>query len=635
MKRTNLLPILVIVAFLAVLLALPNLLSNEYYLRLAIMSGLFILLASAHNILMKVGQLSLGPVAFYGLGAYVSAILSVRYHTPFLLAFLAAGVITAAVGWVIGKLTLKLRTAYFVLVTIGFAEFFRLVAINWTDMTNGPMGITAVPAPASWFVGYRPYYYFILLLVVLVLAALYRIEHSTIGRAMHAIRENETLGRSVGIDSYRYMMFAAVLSSFIIGLSGSFYAHFFQFVGPELLSFDLTIAIVIMVIAGGRSTLAGPVIGAILFTIIPELLRAASSYRMVIYGALLVLLMLFMPDGILPAVMTLLRRIIALVSPALQRLATSLTGKPFALPQPVESAPALANAAATMDAPRALTSLTSKDDGGLTAPNKDKLEGQKELIRVEDLSVHFGGIHAVERLSFSVEQGEIFAIIGPNGAGKTTLLNAITRLGPITSGTITFQGETLNSLQAHDVARRRLVRTFQHTSVFPHVTTNRNLVLAHNLREPAGLLPNLLRTRHYRASEVDCRIRAKEVLAFLKLEHHADTQANSLPYGNQRLLELGIAMMTNPSVLLLDEPAAGMNSTEVEMLMDLILSIRDMGVTVILVEHDMKLVMGISERILVLNYGKRIAMGHPDEIRQNEDVITAYLGRRAADATAN
>ena len=284
MKRTNLLPILVIVAFLAVLLALPNLLSNEYYLRLAIMSGLFILLASAHNILMKVGQLSLGPVAFYGLGAYVSAILSVRYHTPFLLAFLAAGVITAAVGWVIGKLTLKLRTAYFVLVTIGFAEFFRLVAINWTDMTNGPMGITAVPAPASWFVGYRPYYYFILLLVVLVLAALYRIEHSTIGRAMHAIRENETLGRSVGIDSYRYMMFAAVLSSFIIGLSGSFYAHFFQFVGPELLSFDLTIAIVIMVIAGGRSTLAGPVIGAILFTIIPELLRAASSYRMFCKG---------------------------------------------------------------------------------------------------------------------------------------------------------------------------------------------------------------------------------------------------------------------------------------------------------------------------------------------------------------
>jgi len=623
MKRSHLLSMFGIAAVLALLLALPNILPNDYYLRLAVMSGLFILLASAHNILMKVGQLSLGPVAFYGLGAYVSAILSVRYHVPFLLAFIAAGLVSAAMGWAIGRLTLKLRTAYFVLVTIGFAEFFRLVAINWTEMTNGPMGITAVPAPASWFVGYQPYYYFILFLVVLMLAALYRIEHSTIGRAMHAIRENETLGRSVGIDSYRYMMFAAVLSSFIIGLAGSFYAHFFQFVGPELLSFDLTIAIVIMVIAGGRSTIAGPVIGAILFTILPELLRAASSWRMVIYGALLVLLMLFMPDGVLPAVMALLRRMIAMVSPTLQRLAASLPGMPFVFPQ------------SAVGAPHMFVSPVSQGNAGLTVQNEQKLEERKELIHVEDLSVRFGGIHAVESVSFSVKEGEILAIIGPNGAGKTTLLNAITRLGPITSGRITFQGETLNSLQAHDVARRRLVRTFQHTSVFPNVSTNHNLVLAHNLREPTSLLHNLLRTRHYHASEVDCRTRAKEVLAFLKLDHLADVQANSLPYGNQRLLELGIAMMTNPSVLLLDEPAAGMNSTEVEMLMDLILCIRDMGVTVILVEHDMKLVMGISERILVLNYGKRIAMGRPDEIRKNEDVITAYLGRRAIDATAS
>lgn len=633
MKKSNLPTLLGVLVLLGVALALPGLLSNDYYLRLAIMAGLFILLASAHNILMKVGQLSLGPVAFYGLGAYISAILSVRHHVPFPVAFIAAGLGAAAVGWIIGRLTLKLRTAYFVLVTIGFAAFFRLVAINWTDMTNGPMGITAVPPPAPWFVGYKPYYYFILALVALVVFALYRLEHSTIGRAMQAIRENETLGRSVGIDSYRYMMLAAVLSSFIIGLAGSFYAHFFQFVGPELLSWDLTIAIVIMVIAGGRNTLAGPIIGAIIFTVIPELLRAAAAWRMVIYGALLVLLMLFMPDGILPAFMTLLRRITSYLTPIFQKWLRPAGGElEAAIAQAGGASLSRAEAPGRLDRPSvpALQAVTE-------SKGQEMLKGQNgmDILSIEDLCVNFGGIRAVDHVSFNVKEGEILAIIGPNGAGKTTLLNAITRLGPISSGIVKYRGEILNSLQAHDVARGRIVRTFQHTSVFPNVTTSRNLVLAHNLREPAGVLPNLLRTPQYHESETDCRERARQVLTFLNLDHHADTRANSLPYGNQRLLELGIAMMTNPAVLLLDEPAAGMNSTEVEMLMNLILQIRDMGVTVVLVEHDMKLVMGISERILVLNYGKQIAMGCPEDIQKNTDVITAYLGKWGGDVTAN
>lgn len=634
MKKFSLPTLVGYALILLFLLVLPNLLPNDYYLRLAVMSGLFIMLASAHNILMKVGQLSLGPVAFYGLGAYVSAILSVRHNVPFFIAFLLAGLAAAAAGWAIGRLTLKLRMAYFVLATIGFAEFFRLIAINWTEMTNGPMGITAVPAPASWFVGYRPYYYFILILVAIVIFTLYRLENSTIGRAMQAIRENETLGRSVGIDSYRYMMLAAILSSFIMGLAGSFYAHFFQFVGPELLSWDLTITIVIMVIAGGRSTLAGPVLGAVLFTIIPELLRTADVWRMVIYGALLVFLMLFMPDGILPALSSITQRLISWLKPLMG--IGSKTGQRKQISETQTALePNISVAAPNNSASSFLGNSQTryaKEFG-----NQNGLIGKpgKELLCVNNVCVYFGGLHAVDQVSFNVNEGEILAIIGPNGAGKTTLLNAITRLGPITSGTVILDGKPINNLQAHDVARKRVVRTFQHTSVFPNVSTNRNLMLAHNLREPAGVLPNLLRTRNYRNSEIECRERAKGVLGFLKLDHLANNQANSLPYGNQRLLELGIAMMTDPAILLLDEPAAGMNSTEVEMLMDLILRIRSQGVTVILVEHDMKLVMGISERILVLNYGKQIAMGRPEEIQANEEVITAYLGRRSTDVRSN
>ncbi|MFP6592143.1 MAG: branched-chain amino acid ABC transporter permease, partial [Candidatus Latescibacterota bacterium] len=293
---------------LAIAVLLPYTVSDQFIIRLAIQSGIFILLASAHNILMKVGLLSLGPVAFYGLGAYVSAILTTRYDVPFPVAFLAAGLAATAAGWIIGRLTLRLRAAYFVLVTLGFAECFRLVALNWIDMTNGPMGITAVPPPARWFVGYVPYFYFILLLVVLTLFGLYRMEHSTIGRAMQAIRQNELLAGSVGISGFRYMMLAALLASFIMGLAGSFYAHFFQFLGPEILAFDLTIAIVVMVVAGGRATLMGPVLGAIVFTVLPEVLRVVQVWRMAIFGLLLMLMMLFMPDGIWPALQLLAQR---------------------------------------------------------------------------------------------------------------------------------------------------------------------------------------------------------------------------------------------------------------------------------------------------------------------------------------
>lgn len=613
---------LFLLALFVVALVFPFLASNQFTVRLAIVAGVFILLASAHNLLMKVGQLSLGPVAFYGLGAYTSAILTSRYDVPFLLAFLAAGIVATFFGWLIGRLTLRMRTAYFVLVTLGFAEFFRLVALNWTELTNGPMGITAVPPPAAWFRGYTPYYYFILVLVVVVLYGLYRMEHSTIGRAMRAIRENEPLAQSVGVSSYHFMMLAALLSSFIIGIAGSFYAHFFQFVGPEILAFDLTITIVVMVIAGGRATLAGPVLGAIVFTVLPEVLRTAQSWRMAIYGLLLMLIMLFMPDGILPALQNLWQRIWArrwqrqpeAVVPT-PSLATAVApNEPVTVPVEHSPLPPEQGARGPSPAP----------DGGARA----EIAALTPLLRVRDLCVYFGGVHAVEEVSFDVDAGEILAIIGPNGAGKTTILNAITRFGPITHGEIHHQDTLLNALQPHEIAQRGIVRTFQHTSLFPNVTTRRNLVLAHTGMEPETLRTNLLRTTECVDAEQKAEAVAEEILAFTHLDRASALIANSLPYGNQRLLEMGIALAPQPDILLLDEPAAGMNPNEVMELMGLIRQIRDKGITIVLVEHDMRLVMGISDRIVVLDYGKKIAEGKPEEIRANERVVEAYLGRR-------
>ena len=598
----------VLAGLLAVAVLLPYTVSDQFIIRLAIQSGIFILLASAHNILMKVGLLSLGPVAFYGLGAYVSAILTTRYDVPFPVAFLAAGLAATAAGWVIGRLTLRLRAAYFVLVTLGFAECFRLVALNWIDVTNGPMGITAVPPPARWFVGYVPYFYFILLLVVLTLFGLYRMEHSTIGRAMQAIRQNELLAGSVGISGFRYMMLAALLASFIMGLAGSFYAHFFQFLGPEILAFDLTIAIVVMVVAGGRATLMGPVLGAIVFTVLPEVLRVVQVWRMAIFGLLLMLMMLFMPDGIWPALQLLA-----------QRCFERVTGRrtpavvPSSLGSPFEGFAA--------DGSR--PPVPARVEHGVAPTDRSQT-----VLTVERLCVHFGGVQAVHMVDFDVKAGEILSIIGPNGAGKTTILNAITRVGPITAGEISHQDALLNSLRSYEVARHGIGRTFQHTSLFPDVSTRQNLVLAHNGLEPESLHLNLLRTDASVQAAQDAEVAADRILERTRLVPYGASLARSLPYGHQRVLELGIALAARPSLLLLDEPAAGLNPAEVNDLMALIQQIRHEGVTVVLVEHDMKLVMSVSDRIVVLDHGRKIAEGRPEEIRTNQRVVEAYLGKR-------
>ena len=589
-------------------LLFPYTVNDQFIVRLAIQSGIFILLASAHNILMKVGLLSLGPVAFYGLGAYVSAILTTRYDVPFPVAFLAAGLAATAAGWVIGRLTLRLRTAYFVLVTLGFAECFRLVALNWIDVTNGPMGITAVPPPARWFVGYVPYFYFILLLVVLTLFGLYRMEHSTIGRAMQAIRQNELLAGSVGISGFRYMMLAALLASFIMGLAGSFYAHFFQFLGPEILAFDLTIAIVVMVVAGGRATLMGPVLGAIVFTVLPEVLRVVQVWRMAIFGLLLMLMMLFMPDGIWPALQLLA-----------QRCFERVTGRrtPAVVPS------SLGSPSGSFAADSSRPPVPARVEHGVAPTDRSQT-----VLTVERLCVHFGGVQAVHMVDFDVKAGEILSIIGPNGAGKTTILNAITRVGPITAGEISHQDALLNGLRSYEVARHGIGRTFQHTSLFPDVSTRQNLVLAHNGLEPDSLHFNLLRTDASVQAAQDAEVAADRILERTRLVPYGASLARSLPYGHQRVLELGIALAARPSLLLLDEPAAGLNPAEVNDLMALIQQVRHEGVTVVLVEHDMKLVMSVSDRIVVLDHGRKIAEGRPEEIRTNQRVVEAYLGKR-------
>ena len=289
--------------------------ANPYHLHVLIMAGVFTILALSLNLLLGyTGQLSLGHAAFFGIGAYTSALLSLPpLQWSFWLALPAAALASGLAGWGIGRLALKLRGAYFVLVTISFAGVVSLVSINWMELTNGPLGLPGVPPPSlgPWTLRTKSaYWYLVLATAALAYFVCHRLVGSRIGRAFVALRENEPLAESVGIDGTRYLVLAAVISAAMAGVGGSLYAHYTRFVSPEVFLFSYTVTMVIMVIAGGQGTLAGPVVGALLFTALPEALREAMAWQwqMLAYGVILIVCVFFLPRGIVPAIVATTRR---------------------------------------------------------------------------------------------------------------------------------------------------------------------------------------------------------------------------------------------------------------------------------------------------------------------------------------
>ena len=573
------------------LLTLPFWLANAYHLHVTIMAGIFTILALSLNLLLGyTGQLSLGHAAFFGIGAYTSALLALKLDWPFWLGLPSAAAAAGLAGWAIGRLALKVRGAYFVLVTISFAGVISLVSVNWMELTNGPLGLPGVPAPELPGLSFRTkpaYYYLVLAAAAGAYLLCHRLVHSRLGRAFLALRENEPLAESVGVDPTRTLVLAAVVSAAMAGVAGSLYAHYVRFVSPEVFLFSYTVTMVIMVVAGGKGTLAGPVVGALLFTALPEVLREAMSWQwqMLAYGVLLVLLVFFLPRGILIY------------------LGGGLDGPIRSLPQK-----------------SGLRGQSRRSNGG--APGAP--------LVVEDLSVEFGGVVALTGVSFTVRPGTITSLIGPNGAGKTTAFNAITGYLRPRRGRVTFGDAGVLGRRPCDIARRGVVRTFQKTSVFPTLSVLDNVLIGLHLRGRAGLASILAGARAVRAEERALRDEAEAIIAFVGLEPRRGGAAGSLPYGEQRLVELAVALAAQPRVLLLDEPAAGMTGGEKERLVELIRRVREQGVTVFVVEHDMRLVMGVSDTVIVLNHGRVIAEGPPATIQAHPDVIRAYLGSTRA-----
>jgi ABC-type branched-subunit amino acid transport system ATPase component/ABC-type branched-subunit amino acid transport system permease subunit len=586
-----------------VLIVWPLLYQNGYTMRIMTTGGLYTMLTVAVVVILgQAGQLSFAHSAFYGIGAYTAALLAMKVHVPTFLALIIGALVAGVIALVVGRPVLKLRYFYLALATIGLGQIFLVLVLQLRTVTGSTMGLAPVPNLSVFgfkFASNLRQYYLIWVVAALVMIFVDRALKYRMGRALRGIATSEIASSTLGVRTANWKLLAFVTSAVICGLAGGLFAFITLAITPGSFAFTTSILPIVMMLLGGGSVWGG-VVGAIIMTWVVNGFTSIQQYTGVVYSVIMVLLLIFLPAGL------------ALRPDQRARLKALVTRE-----KSQESPVAHTTASDASAAPP----VTSGPERQIEAHRSGEV-----LLEARDLSVHFGGLKAVDHVSLEVPEGAIVALIGPNGAGKTTFFNAISRLQELTAGTVRFAGVDVTHVSTANTARLGMARTFQNLRIFPNMTILENVLVGCHRHERSGLWAAGLGLPHQRREERRSRERALQVLASLGLESLAHAPAASLPYGSQRVVEIARALASEPRLLLLDEPAAGMNATERADLVQRIRSINASGVTVLLVEHDIELVMGIAEKVYVLDYGRLIAQGRPDEVQTDQAVIEAYLG---------
>jgi branched-chain amino acid transport system permease protein len=575
-------------AALAASLALVPLLPlNDFHLQILFTIGVNYLAAAGLNVLVGyAGQKSLGHAGLFAVGAYTAAIATIEWGlNPWLALLLACG-FGAAFGLVVAMPSVRVSGPSLAMVTIGFGIVVEKIVTEWTDIFRGQAGFYGISPPAVGGTSFtnQHWVWFVGALCIGTHLMLRSLLAGRFGRAFLAVQMAEPAAQSVGISVVRAKTLAFVISAATCALAGAVVAQQNQYFNSDFITFNLSIFLLVLVIFGGSGSLYGPLFGAVILTLLDAWLARWPALQHFTYGALLLFSLYLMPNGIAGAVSALARRWL--------------------------------QATATPSSP-AGTSALARTSAGLASV---------ELLAVGNLSKAYGGIVPVRNVSFAIGAGKVHALIGPNGAGKTTLLNLLSGHVAPGAGSIRFQGREIAGWPAHRVAALGIARTFQNLKLFGELSALDNVLLGAHLRVETGFVASLLGLASCRRAEARARAEALALLTDLGLGERAHDSARSLPYGLQRRLEIARALASRPKLLLLDEPAAGLNPQETHELGEVIRRIQRTGVTVLLIEHHMDLVMGVSQHVLVLDYGTLIAEGRPEAIRKDPKVVAAYLG---------
>jgi branched-chain amino acid transport system permease protein len=580
-------PLALQAAALAVALALPAFVgANSYALFIATQLGIYIIAAIGLNLLSGyAGQVSLGHAAFVAIGAYSVALLTVDHHWSFWAAAVVGMGLAAGLGVLAALPAFRLNTWYFAFITLAFALVFEKMIVEWRWLTKGFAGVVGVPPPSAFGFefGPRPLYYTVVLVTIVAFIIVRNIIDSRFGRIFVAVRDVEPAALAVGASPQRTKLVAFVISAGLAGIAGAFFAAQKTVVTPDDFTADFSIFFLLTIVLGGLGTLWGPIIGALVFFLIPELLAGMASWRMLIYGVLLLGLMLFAPHGLYGA----LRQ-------AWRRLAPPAPRAPVEVAQRTGHPPI----------------------AGLA-------------LEISGVSKRFGGVQALDGVAFSVPAGSCCAIVGPNGSGKTTLLNLASGYYKPDAGSVKIGGvETLGS-SAQKIAARGIGRTFQTPRLVAGLTALDNVVLGAFMRERASLLSIALRLPYARAEARRLREEALGFLHFVGAADRAEAEAGETPHGQQRLIEIARAMMGGARLILLDEPAAGLSMAELDRLERLIRRICELGATIVIVEHHLDLVANLANHVTVLDRGTVLAAGKPAAVFNDARVMRAYMGERA------